>query len=414
VIRHLLKLVWKRKRSNALLTLEILFSFLVLFAVTTIAASVITRYRKPIGFDYHDVWVVSVSFPQAMTGSSTNLTPTGPDKQQLEHAAEAPYRTTLDRMLREARSMPPIELAAATGTPGYSTSTWTSNADFNGRHYDMTRDSVTDDYAKVMRLPLREGRWFGAEDDGTKIPPMVIDADLAHEISPGRSAVGQRFKFGAGDDYRIVGVIAPFRKSGEFSDDQVMMAFDRCVLSGYNGELPRSLVLRVRPGTAPDFEETLNRRLHAVAPDYPVQIRHMDSMKKSMTRMLLAPIIVAATVAGFLIFMVALGLSGVLWQNVTRRTREIGLRRALGASGLEVNRQILIEVALLSTLAVVVGVAIVAQLPILGAFHVVTPAAYGIGLVLALATVYAITLLCGLYPSWLAGRIQPAQALHYE
>jgi putative ABC transport system permease protein len=413
VIRHLLKLVWKRKRTNALLTLEIFASFLVLFAVTTLGAAMIMRYRKPVGFDYHDVWVIGVQFPEIQM-SSTNLVPSGPEKQRIEKAAEASRRATLDRMMRELRTMPAVELVSAAGSPGYSTSTWSSSGDFNGRKYRMTRDSVTDDYAKVMRMPLLRGRWFGPDDEGANVPPMVIDADLAREIDPHGDALGQRFKFGDNDDYRIVGIVAPFRKSGEFSDDEVKMAFDRVSLTGVAGMLPRDLVLRVRPGTPADFEELLNRRLKAVAPDYPFRVRHMDAMKKFMTRLFLAPVIIGSTIAGFLILMVGLGLSGVLWQNVTRRTREIGLRRALGATGPEVNRQILIEVALLSTLAMIVGVVIVAQLPILGIFHVFTPAAYAAGLVSALVTVYVITLLCGLYPSWLAGRIQPAQALHYE
>jgi putative ABC transport system permease protein len=413
MIRHLLKLVWKRKRTNALLTLEIFASFLVLFAVTTLGAAMIMRYRKPIGFDYHDVWVIGVQFPE-IQASSTNLVPSGPEKQKLEKVAEASRRATLDRMMRELRTMPAVELVSAAGSPGYSTSTWSSSGDFNGRKYRMTRDSVTDDYAKVMRMPLLRGRWFGPEDEGANVPPMVIDADLAREIDPHGDALGQRFKFGDNDDYRIIGIVAPFRKSGEFSDDEVKMAFDRVSLTGVAGMLPRDLVLRVRPGTPADFEELLNRRLKAVAPDYPFRVRHMDGMKKFLTRIFLAPVIIGSTIAGFLILMVGLGLSGVLWQNVTRRTREIGLRRALGATGPEVNRQILIEVALLSTLAMTVGVVIVAQLPILGIFHVFTPAAYATGLVSALVTVYVITLLCGLYPSWLAGRIQPAQALHYE
>jgi putative ABC transport system permease protein len=412
VIRHLLKLVWKRKRANALLTLEIFASFLVLFAVTTLGAAMIMRYRKPVGFDYHDVWVIGVQFPEL--DASAVSTVSDPEREKAEKAAEASRRATLDGMMRELHTMPAIELVSAAGTPAYASSTWTSNGDYNGRKYDMTRDSVTDDYAKVMRLPILRGRWFGPEDEGAKVPPMVIDADLAREIDPHGDVLGKRFKFSDGDDFRIVGVIAPFRKSGEFSDDEVKMAFDRVSLTGSAGMLPRNLVLRVRPGTPADFEELVNRRLKAVAPDYPIRVRHMDGMKKFMTRLFLAPVIVGSTIAGFLILMVGLGLSGVLWQNVTRRTREIGLRRALGATGPEVNRQILIEVALLSTLAMIVGVVIVAQLPILGIFHVFTPAAYATGIVSALVTVYVITLLCGLYPSWLAGRIQPAQALHYE
>jgi ABC-type antimicrobial peptide transport system permease subunit len=57
---------------------------------------------------------------------------------------------------------------------------------------------------------------------------------------------------------------------------------------------------------------------------------------------------------------------------------------------------------------------IVLQLPILGAFTLVTPAAFSAGFVLALATIYALTVLCGLYPSWLASRLEPADALRYE
>lgn len=414
MIRHLLKLVWKRKRTNALLTLEIFASFLVLFAVTTLGAAMIMRYRKPIGFQYHDVWVIGVSFPELQ--SAADALPYGPERERAEKAAEASRRDALNRMTLELRNMPAVELVSAAGSPGYSTSTWTSGATYEGRHYDMTRDSVTDDYAKLMRMPLLRGRWFSPDDEGANVPPIVIDADLARAIDPHGDPIGKRFSFGKNNksDYRIVGIIAPFRKSGEFSDDEVRMAFDRASLTGTAGMLPNYLVVRVRPGTPADFEELLNRRLKAIAPDYPIRVRHMDAMKKSMTRLFLAPVIIGSTIAAFLILMVGLGLSGVLWQNVTRRTREIGLRRALGATGPEVNRQILIEVALLATLAMIVGVVIVAQLPLLGIFHLFTPAAYATGIVSALVTVYVITLVCGLYPSWLAGRIQPAQALHYE
>jgi putative ABC transport system permease protein len=86
----------------------------------------------------------------------------------------------------------------------------------------------------------------------------------------------------------------------------------------------------------------------------------------------------------------------------------------MGASGKQVNRQILLEVVLLATIALIVGAIIVLQLPILGAFTIVTPAAFSTGFGLALATIYGLTVLCGLYPSWLASRLQPADALRYE
>jgi putative ABC transport system permease protein len=127
-----------------------------------------------------------------------------------------------------------------------------------------------------------------------------------------------------------------------------------------------------------------------------------------------APLVVAGTIGLFLVLMVALGLTGVLWQNVTKRTRELGLRRAMGASGASVHRQVLGEVALLATFALVAGSIVVLQFPMLGIFKFVTKGAFTAAFISALATIYALTVLCGLYPSWLASRLQPADALRYE
>ena len=58
--RHLLKLIWNRKRTNFLLMAEIFFSFLVLFAVVTLGLFYLDNYRQPLGYDYADVWCVHV------------------------------------------------------------------------------------------------------------------------------------------------------------------------------------------------------------------------------------------------------------------------------------------------------------------------------------------------------------------
>jgi putative ABC transport system permease protein len=399
VIRHLLKLVWARKRANALLIIEIFFSFVVVFAVVTMATSMIIRWNKPLGFDYHEVWAAHVSFPPGSTEGDED---------------EAPRRAALAAMLQEVKSQPQVESAAVAGAPPYNNSTWTSVLSINGHKIDVTRDTVTDDYAAVLRMPLLRGRWFTIDDDAATDDLVVIDADVAKSLFGSLDVVGKRVESGKDAFYRIVGVVAPFRKHGELSQDRENMVFDRLPLKGTHGHVGREIVFRVRPGTPADFEETLIKRLHGVAPDYPVRVQHMDQMRALMNKIYIAPAAVGGVIASFLVVMVALGLSGVLWQTVTRRTREIGLRRALGATGNEVNRQILLEVALLSTLALVIGVIVVAQLPLLGAFKIVSPPAFTIGFAGALATIYALTLLCGLYPSWLAGRVQPAQALHYE
>ena len=401
MIRHLLKLVWRRKRANALLIVEILASFMVIFAVLTLATAMLTRWKQPIGYDYHNVWRVSIDFASMA------------EMQGVKD--DTPERNALAAMLREMHTMPQVESAAAAGTPPYGSGTWMSGARTgSGPRIDITRDEVTDEYAKVLRMPILRGRWFNAEDEVTQTDRVVIDEDTARALFGTLDVVGRPIQSGEDEFFRVIGVCATFRKDGELSTDHTNMLFQRLSMTRKKGSVARNIVLRVRPGTPAEFEETLLKRLHAVAPDYPVKVQHMEQLREFFNKLFITPAVVGAIVAAFLIIMVSLGLSGVLWQTVTRRTREIGLRRALGATGSEVNRQILLEVALLSTLALVVGVVIVAQLPLLGAFRVVNPPAFIIGLAGALATIYGLTLLCGLYPSWLAGRVQPAQALHYE
>src|SRR6185436_20475381 len=98
----------------------------------------------------------------------------------------------------------------------------------------------------------------------------------------------------------------------------------------------------------------------------------LSEMKAKYQDRHVVPLGIAALVAAFLIVMVALGLTGVLWQNVTKRTKEIGLRRATGATARQISLQIMGETWILTTLALVVGSVIVLQLPLLDLLPFVT------------------------------------------
>jgi putative ABC transport system permease protein len=396
MIRHLLKLVWNRKRANALLIVEIFISFLVVFAVVTLAASLLSRWSDPLGFSWHDVWMVQV------------------DRSDAEMQKEDPaYRQKVAALLREAASMPQVVAAAGSDCPPYSFSTSEGIRVVDGRKFSVIRDDVTDDYLRVMQLKLLRGRWFGPADEGLPLPAAVIDRDLAAAAFPTIDPLGKDFDYD-GTMVRVVGIVAPYRKDGEFSRTKMNMAFRRASLLHGPASGSRNLLVRLRPGTPPELEQQLSDRLHAVAPDLSFHIKHMDGMRQLALRIYVVPAVIGSIVALFLISMVTLGLTGVLWQSVTRRIREIGLRRSVGATGIAVRRQVLGEVALLSTLSLIVGVVIVLQLPILGLFSIVTPAVFVLGLTLALAIIYGITLLCAVYPSWLASRVPPAEALRYE
>ncbi|HEV8432109.1 MAG TPA: ABC transporter permease [Thermoanaerobaculia bacterium] len=419
MIRHLLKLVWRRKRANALVMTEIFFSFLVVFAVVTMAVSMIRRWNAPLGYEWRNVWVVKVenvlSHDLAGTHRSTRAT-SGIDPKLLTDAQ------LIDRVTRELRGIPQIAAAGSDSMPAYGNAEWTSVLGEKNRRTDVTADFASDDFARVMNLKVLRGRWFRPEDDAADYLAIVVDADAAKGLfgsvdkAIGQKLPGEGFRADPNSpkELRVVGVIAPYRKSGELSGPQTRMVFFRSSVTKPQTPEPKTIVLAVRPGTPASFEAELSNRLHAMAPDVTFRVQRMEQMRRLNLRVRFTPLAALAVVALFLISMVTLGLTGVLWQTVTRRMREIGLRRALGASGAGVRRQVMGEVTLLATLAVILGVVIVLQLPLLGLMRLVTAGEFSAGFATALAVIYGITLLCGAYPSWLASRIEPAEALRYE
>lgn len=391
--RHLLKLIWNRKRSNALVVAEIFVSFLVLFVVVAFGLYFSENYRKPLGYDYADVWRVEVAMHPI------------PDAQE----GEAPRR--YESILAELERMSGVERAAGVLYPPYFLGTSENNFEVNGRELRVHTNEGTDDLAEVLGLELLSGRWFGPVDDAANWTPAVIDAELATAAFGRTDVAGERLPF-FDREHRVVGVISDYRKGGELSG-AVPYLFTRA-RPGIAGGLPPHILLKMRPGTPAAFEETIVDHLSSVAPGWSFTVQPVERGRESALRLQLIPLLLGATVAGFLILMVALGLTGIMWQTVTRRTREIGLRRAVGASSLGVYRQVVFETTILAAAGVFLGLAIVLQLPLLGVGGFLGSGIYISAALLTSGTIILLAIVCGLYPGRMASRVPPAEALRYE
>lgn len=397
MMRHLLKLVWNRKRTNALITLEIFFTFLVVFGVGTLGLYLWDNWRRPLGFDWQNVWAIQIDMQQL---SDSTFTP-----EQVETAA---------RLAREVESLDAVEEVAAAMMIPFSSYNYQSSVSFNGGppvEFDL--NEVSESFASLMRVELVKGRWFQPSDAALSWQPVVIDEELARLGWGDEDPLGKTIE-DAEPKQRVIGVIRDFRHHGELSGP-APFRFDYKRLGDQKYRPPRSLLVRVRPGTPAAFEEELTRRMQAVARDWSFEIQPLEQMRETSFRRRITPLVVGGIVAFFLLLMVALGLLGVLWQNLLQRTREIGLRRAAGASRREVHRQIILEQLLLTTLGVLLGTVVVIQLPVLDVFgSTLRPEVFASGLLLALVSMYLLSAVCALYPSTLASRVQPAEALRYE
>jgi putative ABC transport system permease protein len=401
--RHLLKLVWSRRRNNVLVVAEIFCSFLVLFGVTTLAVFSLDNYRQPLGFQGDDVWVVTLNAPQA-----------GPGGQGAANAGIA------RRLLASTREFPEVVAAAGAFTMPYSSAGWNTDVTRPHGRVEYWINQVTDEYDRVMGMAVERGRWFSRDDDGSKWKPMVVTADLARTLFGDEDPIGRVVPEEPpphGEpprpELRVIGVIGAFRQHGEFAEP-VGYAFRRFDPQDPEEGSPRLLVLKVRPGTPAAFEETVMARLQREAPDWSFELEPLAQMRESFLKDRLTPMIVIGTVAAFLMLMVALGLTGVVWQNVTQRTREIGLRRAKGATAGRIHRQILGELMVMTTLALAAGLVVVVQFPLLDLVGAVRPAVYAASLAISALAIYGLALVFGWYPSRLATTVQPAEALRYE
>jgi putative ABC transport system permease protein len=409
VIRHLLHLTWNRKRSSALVFLELAACFLVLCAVATSAAFTLDNWRRPLGFRYDNIYNVRLGYGQ------------------FYDAPEAQKRQAIDgalRALTEVRSMPEVEAAALVTNTPYSGHTSSTTMELDGRTLDVHIGGISSDAPATLGLRLVRGRWFDAGDEATSTIPVVISESLVRVRYGATDPIGQPLmpKDPPGSDSNdpkriVVGVMADYRRDGETRAAPYVAFAQLRLNSGQpmkSDAPPRELLVRVRPGTSAAFEETLARRLQSLAPTWGFDIDTLSQTRDRWLRIHILPLILAATVAGFLLLMVGFGLVGVLWQSVARRTSEIGLRRALGATATHVRAQIVGELLAVATLAMLVGAILFLQLPAIGVFGFVPWRIYLAGLAVATVALYCFVVVCALYPGWMATRIHPARALQHE
>jgi putative ABC transport system permease protein len=410
MIRHVFTLIWNRKRTNFLMMSEIFVSFLVLFAVVALGVYTIDNWGRPIGYSIDRVWHVAIDM-----------------QQSTDDTFEGQQVVNVRRLLTALREFPEVEMVAGTQLAPYQFGNSSSEYDWHGRRIEFGIAEVTDEFKDLLGLTIVEGRWFGPEDDGQGYQPVVINRAMREDLFGAGEAVGQNISRERRPDgtseavRRVVGVVEAYREDGEFDGTRNYAIFRKALATApaaagasRTDRPPRNLLVKVRPGTDAAFEEALLKRLQAEVPEWSFEVSTLAAMRASNIRFALAPLAAVGLVAAFLMLMVALGLLGVLWQNVTQRTREIGLRRAKGAARVNVQRQILGEIAVMTTLALLAGLLVAIQFPLLDIIYFVEPHVYAVGLAVSVSAVYLLTLACAWYPSRMATRVEPAEALRYE
>ncbi len=285
---------------------------------------------------------------------------------------------------------------------------------------------VSSEYAELVKLPLSEGRFFDRHDEETFAQVCVIGDGVRRELFGFDPALGRPLK--VNDQWlTVVGVLAPgggprevqgVSLSGTANEIYLPVTvaerkFSRAPLKSALDEL----VVRMTPGSPVQESSSvianLLDRLHGGAADYTITVPEALLEQSRKTQRLFD--IVMGAIAGISLLVGGIGIMNIMLATVLERTREIGVRRAVGARQIDIRNQFVVEAFTITAvggiLGIVMGVAIAKGVAFYAGWKTIVTV---FSIVLSVGVSVGVGLVFGIYPALRAARLDPIESLRYE
>ena len=383
-------------RRNVLVICQVSLSLTLLTAAGLFVRSSVSAAQMNPGFRIADELVLEIDGSLA-----------GYDEARGRHF----YPALVERL----RALPGVESASlgAIIPFGMISTSRGLHATKEAKPVDASFNIVGDDYFRTLEIPLLRGRSFGVADARTGGSVVILDQTAAARLWPGQDALGRHLQMNIGDktqDMEVVGVVAATRQNflGEDVSPHVYVPFGQEYMADTHIHLK----------AAASMIPTVRRAVQAMDPQLPVlKLQTLrDHLEGSMDYWLLRTGARLFGIFGAVALLLAtIGLYGVRSYSVAMRTREIGIRMALGARPAEALRMVLREGLLLTAIGLAIG------LPLsLGLSRILAGTLYGLSgataVVMALAaSLLAIVAAVACYvPARRAASVHPLEALRYE
>jgi putative ABC transport system permease protein len=289
----------------------------------------------------------------------------------------------------------------------------------NGLNWNTQILGESPDYPQIRNWNIGSGTMFGDQDVRSIAKVAVIGKTVVDQLFPTEDPLGQTIRI-RNLPFKIVGVLASkgFNLFGQDQDDIVIVPYTshmRRIKSTtfVNSILVQAASDKVINKVQSDISDLLLSRHRSREPDFTV--RNQVELMQTATATSRIMSILLAGIASVSLIVGGIGIMNIMLVSVTERTREIGIRMAVGARGRDILVQFLIEAVTLSAIGGSIGIALGIGASQLIASFMQWPTLTPFGWIgIAFVSSAVIGIISGFYPAWKASKLDPIDALHYE